>query len=102
MENKIDKLIAKIKLWHYQRKITINGNSSTQTIKLGEEYGELCAGIVRQDKPEIKDAIGDMVVVLVAIAELEDLSFHECVEAAYAEIVHRKGHLNELGNFIKE
>ena len=95
------KLIAYISLWHEQRKITINGNSSTQTIKLGEEYGELCAAIVRKDKAEIKDALGDMVVVMVAIAELEDMELRECVESAYNEIKDRKGYLNELGNFIK-
>ena len=97
-----NKLIAYIALWHEQRKITVNGNSLTQTVKLGEEYGELCAGIVRQDKAEIKDAIGDMVVVLVAIAELEDLELRDCVESAYNEIKDRKGYLNEHGNFIKE
>ena len=98
----MDKLLALISDWHFQRKITVNGNSSTQTIKLGEEYGELCAAIVRADKPEIQDALGDMFVVMVAIAELEDLYLEDCVESAYAEIKDRKGYLNKMGNFIKE
>jgi len=98
----IDKLITKIALWHYNRKITINGNSLTQTVKLGEEFGELCAGIVRKDKGLIKDSLGDMVVVMVAIAELEDLTLGDCIETAYNEIKDRKGHLNEFGNFIKD
>ena len=92
----------KIRQWHYDRKITINGNSSTQTIKLGEEYGELCSAIVKRNIPEIKDALGDMYVVMVALAALEGLDLDECIESAYEEIKDRKGYLNELGNFIKE
>ena len=98
----LSKLTALISLWHENRKITINGNSTTQSVKLGEEFGELCAGIVRQDKDKIKDSLGDMYVVMVAIAELEDLELRDCIESAYDEIKGRKGHLNVLGNFVKE
>lgn len=96
------KMIDKIRQWHKDRKITVNGNSLTQTVKLGEEFGELCSGIVRKDKAEIQDAIGDMVVVLVAIAELEGLKYEDCIESAYNEIKDRTGHLNEHGNYIKD
>ena len=92
----------KIKQWHKSHLITVNGNSLTQTIKLGEEYGELCAGIVRQDLPTIADSLGDMYVVMVAIAELKGLDILECIEGAYDEIKDRKGYLNEYGNFIKD
>jgi len=98
----LDSLIYKIRGWHEDRKITSNGNSMTQTVKLLEEAGELAGGIVRNDKEIIKDSIGDMVVVLVAIAELEGLDFDECIHHAYNEIKDRKGYLNEHGNFIKE
>ncbi len=98
----IDTLREVISEWHKARKITVNGNSGTQTIKLGEEYGELCSGIVRNNKPLIADSLGDMFVVMVAIAELEGLSLRECIKDAYLEIKDRKGELNELGNFIKE
>jgi len=98
----IDNLTRQISMWHKDRKITVNGNSSTQTIKLGEEYGELCSGIVRADKRIIADSIGDMYVVLIAIAELENLDIEECIQVAYDEIKNRKGHLNELNNFVKD
>ena len=98
----METLTTAIKKWHYERKITINGNSSTQTIKLGEEFGELCSGIVRKDKDLIKDSIGDMYVVMVAIAELEGLDIKECINTAYSELKDRRGYLNELGNFIKD
>ncbi len=98
----METLTKQISNWHRDRKITINGNSNTQTIKLGEEYGELCSGIVRGDKDLIKDSIGDMVVVLVAIAELEGMTLEECVKSSYQEIKDRKGYLNFDGVFIKE
>ena len=101
-KDSLDNLVQKIRQWHSARKITVNGNSVTQTVKLGEEYGELCSGIVRKNKDVIMDSIGDMVVVLVAIAELEDLDFNECVQRAHYEIKDRKGTLNEYGNFVKE
>ena len=100
--NKMNELTNNISNWHRDRKITINGNSNTQTIKLGEEYGELCSGIVRGDKDLIKDSLGDMFVVMVAIAELENMTIHECIENAYDEIKDRKGYLSKDGIFIKE
>lgn len=95
-------LTEKISKWHLDREITINGNSSTQVIKLGEEFGELCSAIVRGNKELIKDSIGDMFVVLVAIAELEGTNITDCVEGAYNEIKDRKGKLLANGNFVKE
>ena len=100
--NKMNELTKQISDWHQARKITLNGNSNTQTIKLGEEYGELCSGIVRGNKDLIKDSIGDMFVVLVAIAELEGMTFEECVKDAYDEIKDRRGYLSEDGVFIRE
>lgn len=98
----IDELTNDISQWHSQRKITVNGNSLTQTVKLGEEFGELCSGIVRKDKNTIEDALGDMYVVMVAIAELEGTNMQRCIDLAYGEIKDRKGYLNELGNYIKD
>ncbi len=98
----MNELVEKISDWHNARKITVNGNSGTQTIKLGEEYGELCSGIVRGDKDLIKDSIGDMIVVLIAIAELENMTLQECIAGAYDEIRDRRGYLSEDGVFIKE
>lgn len=98
----IDILTDKILKWHFDRKITINGNSMTQTTKLGEEFGELCSGIVRKDKKLIEDSIGDMFVVLVSIAELEGTSLEQCINLAYEEIKDRKGILLENGNFKKD
>ena len=40
----------------------------TQYVKLQEEAGELAKALLKNDKAEIKDAIGDIVVVLTNLA----------------------------------
>ena len=50
------------------------GDSKTQYVKLMEETGELAKALLTKDKPEIIDAIGDMVVVLTNLAALEELT----------------------------
>jgi phosphoribosyl-ATP pyrophosphohydrolase len=98
----VDRLTTNIRRWHAERKITVNGNPLTQTIKLGEEYGELCSAMIRNDGKAIVDSLGDMYVVMVAIADLKGFCIEDCIKAAYDEIKNRKGYLNEHGNFIKE
>ncbi len=97
----IDKLTEQIDQWHKDRKITINGNSVTQFGKLIEEASELLLAIQRKDYYEVKDALGDLYVVMVAIAKLEGTTMSDCIEQAYNEIKDRTGHLDESGNFIK-
>ena len=98
----ISDLTEKILEWHHSRLITVNGNSEAQLLKLMEEFGELCAAVVRDDRGMIVDSLGDMYVVMVAIAQLEGTTMEECIECAYEEIKDRKGRLNENGIFIKD
>ena len=62
-----------------------------QALKLVEEVGETCRAILKQDKAEIIDGIGDCVVVLTNLAELNNVSIEDCIDAAYDEIKDRKG-----------
>ncbi len=98
----INELVEQIKQWHFDRKISINGNSITQLAKLMEEGGELAAGLLRKDRTLVIDSVGDMFVVLVAICEIEDINIEDCILGAYNEIKDRKGYLSEDGVFIKE
>ena len=50
-----------IRSWAAERGIYQTGNSHTQYVKLMEEAGELAQALLKKDKPEIQDAIGDMV-----------------------------------------
>ena len=91
-----------IKQWLEDRQITSNSTSQAQFIKTVEETGELAAGLARNDKEMIEDAIGDIIVTLIAVATLEGSNIERCMRLAYAEIKDRKGFLNEDGIFIKE
>jgi len=90
-----------IRDWAAIRGIYDEGNSHTQYVKLTEEAGELAQGLLKKDAHEIKDAIGDMVVVLTNLAALEGMQIEECIDSAYNEIANRKGKM-ENGTFVKE
>ena len=90
-----------IRMWAKDRGLYDKGNSHTQYVKLQEEAGELAQAILKQDKPEIIDAIGDMVVVLTNLAHLEGFTIEDCIDAAYTEIATRKGKMLN-GTFVKE
>ena len=86
--------------WAYDRGILTNGKVITQAMKLGEEFGELCSHIAKGQ--DIKDDIGDMIVVLNNIAKMSGTSLQECWNEAYDDIKDRKGFLTREGVFIKE
>ena len=91
----------KIRDWAEAKGIYAEGDPKTQYIKLMEEAGEVGRAILKEDLPEIKDGIGDMVVVLTNLAELCDLSIEECVESAYEVISKRTGKMKN-GTFVKD
>jgi len=65
-----------------------------------EEAGEVGRAVLKTDLPEIKDGIGDMVVVLTNLAELYDLKIENCIASAYNVISKRKGKMIN-GTFVK-
>jgi len=90
-----------IRVWAKEKGIYDKGDSKTQYVKLMEEAGELAKALLKDDKPEIIDAIGDMVVVLTNLAKLENLLIEDCVVSAYNVIKNRKGKMIG-GTFVKE
>ena len=89
-----------IRQWAKERGIYDKGNSHTQYVKLMEEAGELAAALLNKDAYEIKDAIGDMVVVLTNLAALEGMQIENCIDSAYNEIANRTGTMLN-GTFVK-
>ena len=89
-----------IRSWAAERGIYENGNAHTQYVKLIEEAGELAAALLVDDKHEIQDAIGDMVVVLTNLAFQKGYNIENCIDAAYAEIANRTG-VMQNGTFVK-
>ena len=66
-----------IREWAENRGLYSKGDAKTQYIKLQEEAGELAQAILKDDQPEVIDAIGDMVVVLTNLAHLIGVSIEQ-------------------------
>jgi len=101
LPNESEDIYDLIRVWARDKGIYAKGDSKTQYLKLMEEAGELSRAILKRDRPEIIDAIGDMVVVLTNLAALEDLRIEDCVTSAYNVIKNRKGKM-ENGTFVKQ
>lgn len=98
-QERILSLIEMIKAWHYDRNLIQGSDDKTQFAKLIQEAGELSDNICKER--DIKDDIGDMIVVLINIAERNEVSLTECLEVAYNDIKDRKGRMVD-GVFVKE
>lgn len=104
-----------IRQWANQKGIYDKGDPKTQYIKLLEEAGELAKAILKNDKDEIIDAIGDCVVVLTNLCELCSIyreseknlairrivTIEDCINSAYNVIAKRTGKM-ENGTFVKD
>lgn len=123
-------LIDMIAEWHHARNLIEGATNNSQFGKLLEEMMELYMTI-NQNRPlspeiavaevadilgnlldkgrisaapegkSVKDDIGDCIVVLVNIAEREQVTIQECVETAWDDIKDRKGKMIN-GIFVKE
>ena len=98
----LEELERKVYSWGVTRGILVNGKAEAQTLKLTSELGELADNIAKGRYQEAKDDIGDMIVVLIMIADLIGTDITECLQVAYNDIKDRKGYLNEQGVFVKE
>jgi len=96
-----DSVYDLIRQWAAGRGIYTAGDSKTQYIKLCEESGELARAILKKDKAELIDAIGDMIVVLTNLAALEGLKVEDCIQSAYDVIKSRQGSMIN-GTFVKK
>ena len=92
---------VKIREWADAKGIYESGDSKTQYVKLMEEAGELAQAILKEDEPEVIDAIGDMVVVLTNLAKLRGHNIEDCIDSAYNVIAKRTGKMVG-GTFVKD
>jgi len=90
-----------IRSWATDKGIYEKGDAKTQYLKLMEESGELAEALLKNDKAEIQDAIGDMIVVLTSIAKFEDMFIEDCIKSAYDVIAKRTGKMVN-GTFVKD
>ncbi len=95
----MNELIKKVAQWHHDRNLIEGASDKDQFCKLIQEAGELSDNICKGK--DISDDIGDMIVVLINIAERNNLTLEECLERAWDDIKDRKGKMVD-GIFIKE
>ena len=120
--------ISNIAQWHHDRNLIDGATNNSQFGKLLEEMMELYMTVNPMIEPmfavaliqaqleallqkgrirkapegkSVKDDIGDCIVVLVNIAEREQVTMQECVETAWEDIKDRKGKMIN-GVFVKE
>ena len=95
----MNELIDKIKQWHYDRKLIDGSTDKAQFMKLHEEVGELAESI--HNDTDIRDDVGDIMVVLVNMVTRNDLTIEDCLEHAYNDIKDRTGTMID-GVFVKD
>ena len=88
--------------WAEARKIIPNSTPATQLLKLMSELGELSDATIKNDRPQIIDGVGDVMVCLINYCALQDIDLVACMGSAYDEIKNRKGTLLPNGVFVKE
>jgi len=94
-----EKLETKVINWHEDRCLIHGSSDLAQFRKLEEEVAELKQSLENGTSPV--DDIGDIMVVLINIAERNNLSLFDCLTYAYLDIKDRKGKMNN-GVFVKE
>jgi len=95
------KMFENIREWARTRGLYDKGDTMTQYVKLQEEAGELAKALLKDDQPEVIDAIGDMVVVLTNLAHQRGVHIETCIAEAYKVISKRTGKMIN-GTFVKD
>jgi NTP pyrophosphatase (non-canonical NTP hydrolase) len=96
-----DQLRNDVLVWANQKNLLKFENHKNQALKMVSEIGELCDAIVKGDKPQVIDGIGDSLVTIIILAEQLDLDPTNCLQSAYDVIKARTGKTVD-GTFIKD
>lgn len=96
-----DNTQEKVIEWAKERQLIKLGNAPKQLIKLSEEVGELGSAFLKNEYSEIKDAVGDIMIVLTILCEQLSIDMNQCYKDAYNVIKDRKGK-TENGTFVKD
>lgn len=91
-----------VEQWAEARKIIPNSTPAAQLMKTMSELGELADATLKNDRAEIEDGIGDVLVTLILYARLQNVSLEACLAGAYETIKNRRGTLTPEGIFVKE
>jgi NTP pyrophosphatase (non-canonical NTP hydrolase) len=91
--------IELIKQWHVDRNLIDGSTDKDQTLKLLQELGELSDSVCKGK--DIRDDLGDMLVVMINIMKRNNLTMEDCLFVAWDDIKDRKGRMID-GIFVKE
>jgi MazG nucleotide pyrophosphohydrolase domain. len=92
-------LVEKVIQWHYDRNLIDGSTAKDQTLKLIQEVGELSDNVCKGK--DISDDLGDILVIVINLAEREGLTVESCLETAWQDIKDRKGKMVD-GVFVKD
>lgn len=87
--------------WAREKGILDKSSPLKQHVKTQEEVNELLEALVDNNREEIIDSAGDILVTLIIQCELNGLDIEDCLESAYNVISKRTGKM-ENGIFIKD
>lgn len=98
-KNNFNHYASLISQWHVDRNLIDGSTDKDQVLKLMQELGELSDSVCKGK--DIRDDIGDMLVVMINILDRNNLTFDECLATAWDDIKDRKGRMVD-GIFVKE
>jgi NTP pyrophosphatase (non-canonical NTP hydrolase) len=87
--------------WAEEKEILSKATPMAQALKTLEECTELGVAVNNNDRAEIIDAMGDIMVTLIIQAKMQGLKLEECLESAYNVIAKRTGKMIN-GQFVKD
>lgn len=96
--NELEPLVIQ---WAKDKGILEKATTIAQSAKTMEECTELMVAICEDNKVEIIDALGDILVTIIIQAEMQGLKLEDCLESAYNIIAKRTGVMRN-GQFIKD
>lgn len=95
----MQELIEKVNTWFEDRNLIKGSTDKDQVLKLMQELGELSDHACKGE--DIRDDLGDMLVVMLNIMKRNNFTMEECLQIAYNDIKDRKGKMID-GIFVKE
>ena len=94
-------LECEVEHWAEEKEILSKATPMAQALKTLEECTELGVAVNNNDRAEIIDAMGDIMVTLIIQAKMQGLKLEECLESAYNVIAKRTGKMIN-GQFVKD
>lgn len=96
--NQLENLVIE---WAQNKGILEKATTAAQANKTMEECQELIDAIQDDNRDEIADALGDILVTIIIQAKMQNMSLLECLEGAYNVITKRTGKMVN-GQFVKD